>query len=102
MKNASIKCRSLSNFLTLHQTLKHHFSNFNVFVRDLKDITNINFSEPAGLLLNSDAVSFMKNDAHSFLSKEGVFTDFSEVLQALALTSNSYETSNTLLGHTHT
>ena len=76
---------------------KKHF-----FVRDLQDIANNKFSEPAGLLLNSDASNFMKIFIHSFLSKEGVFADFPEGLRALALTINDYQTLNMLLGCTNT
>ena len=101
MKNSSIGCRSLSNFLAFRQMLKHHFSYFNVFIRNVKDTTRTNFSEPDGLLPNSDASNFMKYVMFSFLSKEGVLTDFPEGLQALALTRNGHESLNTVLGHTH-
>ena len=60
--------------------LKHHFSNFNVFVRDLKGMSRTNFSGLASILPNSDAANFMKNVVHSFLSKEGVLADFPEGL----------------------
>ena len=43
---------------------------------------------------------FMKNVMHSFLSKEGAFTDFPEGLQALALTSSGHEKLNILLSRT--
>ena len=78
MKNVSIKCHSLSHFLTFYQTLKYHFSNFNVFIRDVNDITKNDFSEPAGLKSNSDAANFMKmictlsfqNKVHSQISQK--------------------------------
>ena len=101
MKNVSIKCRSLSNFLTFYQTLKHHFSNYNVFVRSVSEITSDVHSEPAGIARTSDVANLMKNAMHSFLSKEGVFTDFPEGLNALALTSNGHEALNVSLDCTH-
>ena len=101
MKNTGIKYRSLSLFLTFYQTLKCHFSNFNVFIRDEKDITKTDFSETASLLPNSDTTNFMKNVMHSFLSKEGAFTDFLEGPQALSLTSNDRKALHMLLGRAH-
>ena len=49
MKNISIKCQSLSNFLKFYQTLKHHFSNYNAFIRSVNEITGDIHYEPAGL-----------------------------------------------------
>ena len=80
---------------------KHHFSYFDAFVRDAKDMERTNnFSEQAGLLPNSDAANFMKNVVYSFFSKEGVITDFLEGLQDLVLTRNGHETLSMLLGRT--
>ena len=98
MKNVSIKCRFLSNFLTFCQTLKHHFSNYSVFIRSVNDITIEVHIEPAGIVCASDVANLMKNVMHSFLSKEGVFTDFPEGMNALALASNGFEVLNVSLG----
>ena len=97
MENVSIKCRLLSNFLIFYQTLKYHFSNYNVFIRDLKDVSNANLSEPSGLTLNSDTHNFMKKVVHYLLSKEGVFMCFPEGLQALELTISGHEILNVTL-----
>ena len=66
----------------------------------MKDVTCDQSSEPPGLQ-NKDSTNFMKNVTHAFLSKEGVFTDFTEGLKALSLTSNGHELLNMLLSRTH-
>ena len=76
MKNASIKCQSLSNFLTFYQTLKRHFSNYNVFIRSVHDITSEAHSEPAGIIYTSDVANLMKNVTQYLLSKEGFLQIF--------------------------
>ena len=101
-KNVSIEWRSLSGFLTVYQTLKHQFSNYKVFLRDLKRIISNHRNAPTVLKPKSDDSNFMKNVMNSLISKEGVFTDFPEGPQALALTSNGHEVLNILLARAHT
>ena len=72
-----------------------------MFVRSVSEITRDVYSEPARIAYTSDVANLMKNIMHSFLSKEGVFTDLPEGLNALALTSNGYKVLNVLLGFTH-
>ena len=62
-----------------------------------------NFSEPAGINLDhkKDAHNYLHNIIHSFLSKEGVFTNFAEGREALSRTPDGYKVLNILLSQTH-
>ena len=69
-----------------------------MFIRSVHDIASEAHSEPAGIVHASDVANLMKNVMHSFLSKEGFFTDFPEGMNALALASNGFEVLNVSLG----
>ena len=69
-----------------------------MFVNSVHDIASEVHSKPPDIVCTPDVANLMKNVMHSFLSKEGFFTDFPEGMNALALASNGFEVLNVSLG----
>ena len=72
-------------------------------IREPETIDQDNFSEPTGINLDrkKDVHNYLRNIIHSFLSKEGVFTNFTEGREALSRTPDGYKVLNILLSQTH-
>ena len=103
MKNAHIHCDTMDNFLTFYKTLHYHFRPCNILINDLQSINQNNFSEPFGIKrdANRDIYSLLRNTIHSFLSKDGVFTNFKEGRDALSTAPDGYQVLNILLSQSH-
>ena len=101
MKNVNVTCDSMESFLTFYRTIYYQFKNYNVMIRSPDTVDHEHFSEPSGILTKKDVHQCLQNTIYSFLSKDGVFTNFPSGRAALSRTNDGYKVLNILLAQTH-
>ena len=68
-----------------------------------ESINQENFSEPSGIACDTkkEMNNYLRDIIHSFLSKEGVFTNVEEGRQDLSRAPDGYKVLNMILSQTH-
>ena len=101
LQNVHLKCRNLASFHTFYTSLKQQGSRYNIYLRDLDDITQTALSLPN---VPYETAKDLQSAMFTFLSKEGTFhSDFKEGQDALEtnINGNGYDILDVLLMQTH-